>query len=214
MPCCCCPHSNSASRIFGLFARRYRRRFERRGFEASQKQLLSALGAAGFQNSTILEIGCGVGHFNQTMLEQGAASATGIDLAPPMIEEARRWAEERGLSEQSTYIAGDFLEIDHPDRAEVTVLDKVICCYPHADKLVPISASHTTRVYGFTVPKNRWYTRAGAIVGAGLMKILGSDFRPYVHNPDQIDKWLGDLGFELHNQASTFIWLSRVYTKK
>ena len=108
---CCCPHSNSANRFFSLFAGRYRRRFEKKGFEPSQKQLLEGLQQAGYQDAKVLEIGSGVGHLHQTLLEQGAASAVGIDLASRMVGEAQHWAEERKLAGQTDYLEGDFMEI-------------------------------------------------------------------------------------------------------
>ena len=100
MPCCC-PHSRSASKCFSLFARCYRWRFQHRGFEPAQKQLLEGLEQAGYRNKTVLEIGSGVGHLHQTLLECGAKSAVGIDLAPAMIEQARDWARQRGLAERT-----------------------------------------------------------------------------------------------------------------
>jgi len=141
---CCCPHSRSANRFFSFFAGRYRKRFEKKGFEPSQKQLMEGLKQAGYQDAKILEIGSGVGHLHQTMLEQGAASAIGVDLASKMIEEARHWAEDRSLE----YVEGDFMEIsDTLSEADVTVMDKVVCCYPDADGLVHVSLSKTKHVY-------------------------------------------------------------------
>ena len=135
---CCCPHSNSANRFFSFFAGRYRRRFEKKGFEPSQKQLLEGLQQVGYRDCKILEIGSGVGHLHQTLLEQGATSAVGIDLASKMICEAQQWADERRLTDRTAYIEGDFMEIaDTVKEADVTVLDKVVCCYPDAEAWSP-----------------------------------------------------------------------------
>lgn len=211
---CCCPHSNSASRVFSLFARRYRKRFQRRGFEASQQQLLAGLGRAGFVDASVLEIGSGVGHLHQTLLERGAARAVGIDLAPRMIEEAQRWARERGLEERVEYLAGDFMELDDQlPQAEVTVLDKVVCCYPDADGLVHRSLAKTARVYALTYPRERWYVRWAVAAGAVSLRLLGSQFRPYVHPPAQIERWIEEAGFRKHFEASTPVWLTQVYVR-
>ena len=134
---CCCPHSRSANRFFSLFAGRNRKRFEKKGFEPSQKQLMEGLEQAGYQGSKILEIGSRVGYLHQTLLEQGATSAVGVDLASKMIDEARHRAEERSLADRTEYVQGDFMDIaDSLTDADVTVLDKVVCCYPDADGLV------------------------------------------------------------------------------
>jgi magnesium-protoporphyrin O-methyltransferase len=211
---CCCPHSNSANRFFSFFAGRYRKRFEKKGFEPSQKQLLEGLEQAGYQDARILEIGSGVGHLHQTLLEQGANSAVGIDLASKMIEEARRWADERELADRTTYVEGDFMEIaDSVMDADVTVLDKVVCCYPDADGLVHESLARTNRVYALTYPRNRWYVRMVMGMTAWVMKIVRSDFRSYVHDPELIEKWIRGAGFDKIYQNHNLVWLTQVYVK-
>lgn len=211
---CCCPHARSAGRFFSLFARRYRKRFEKKGFEPSQKQLLAGVEQAGFSSATLLEIGSGVGHLHQTLLERGAASAVGIDLAPDMVAEARAWAVERGLDSRTHYLEGDFMELaDRIEAAEVTLLDKVVCCYPDADGLVHRSLEKTRRVYALTYPRNRWFIRLGAAVAAFLLWLIRSDFRPYVHEPALIEAWITAQGFEKRYQNHTFVWLTQVYEK-
>ncbi|NOZ10413.1 MAG: methyltransferase domain-containing protein [Gammaproteobacteria bacterium] len=211
---CCCPHSRSASRFFSFFAGRYRKRFEKKGFEPSQKQLMEGLEQAGYQGLKILEIGSGVGHLHQTLLEQGAKSAVGVDLASKMIDEARLWAKERKLADRTEYVEGDFMEIsDSLSNADVTVLDKVVCCYPDADGLVHATLNKTNRIYALTYPRDRWYVHAMMGVVAWVMKIVGSDFRPYVHDPRLIEKWISGAGFEKQYQNQNLVWLSQVYVK-
>ncbi|MDH5648062.1 MAG: class I SAM-dependent methyltransferase [Gammaproteobacteria bacterium] len=211
---CCCPHARSASRIFSFFARRYRRRFEKKGFEPSQKQLMAGLSEAGFAGKTLLEIGSGVGHLHQTLLEQGAGSAVGVDLAPRMIDEARRWARERQLESRVTYLEGDFINLaDALEPADITVLDKVVCCYPDAEGLVKQSLRKTKGVYALTYPRNRWYVWLGGQAQALIMALIRSDFRAYVHDPEQVERWISAAGFRKVYQATTVIWLTQVYTK-
>lgn len=211
---CCCPHARSASRLFSFAARRYRGRFERRGFERSQQQLLDGLAQAGFRGARVLEIGSGVGHLHQSLLERGAASAVGIDLAPRMIEEARRWAADRGLAGRTRYLEGDFVDLSpEVEPADVVILDKVVCCYPDADGLVHRSLEKTGRIYALTYPRNRWYVRWGAALAAGAMKLMGSDFRPYVHRPDRVEAWVRDSGLRKCHEATTAVWLTQVYVR-
>ncbi|GBE07798.1 Mg-protoporphyrin IX methyl transferase [bacterium BMS3Bbin11] len=211
---CCCPHSNSANRFFSFFAGRYRKRFEKKGFESSQKQLMEGLEQAGYQDATILEIGSGVGYLHQTLLEQGASSAIGVDLASKMIIEARHWAEERQLSDRTEYVEGDFMEINESlPAADITILDKVVCCYPDAVGLVHASLNKTRRVYALTYPRNRWYIRVVMELMALILKIARSDFRSYVHNPELIEKWVTEAGFDKAYQNTNLIWLTQVYVK-
>ena len=211
---CCCPHSKSGGKIFSLFARSYRRRFSKKGFEPSQQQLMAGLKQVGYENADLLEVGSGVGYLHQTLLQQGASSATGIDLAPDMLEEAQNWADEKGLADRVNYLQGDFIELlDQVKPAEVTLLDKVVCCYPHAELLVKHSLEKTKRVYALTYPRKRWFISAAVAISAIFLKLMGSNFRPYVHNPDDIERWVTEAGFNKAFQDQTWIWLSQVYVK-
>lgn len=175
---------------------------------------MQGLSEAGYNNATLLEVGSGVGYLHQTLLEQGAKDAVGIDLAPDMLKEAKDWAIEKGLAERTEYIQGDFIELlDQVEPAEVTILDKVVCCYPHAELLVNSTTAKTKRVYALTYPRQRWFTKLAIEVMAVALKIVRSDFRAYVHNPDDIERWITDAGFKKAYQDQTFIWLTQVYIK-
>jgi SAM-dependent methyltransferase len=209
----CCSHAQSAGRFFSFFARRSRKRYKRKGFEASQKQLIAGLEQAGYRGASVLDIGCGVGHLHQTLLEQGARAAVGIDLAPRMLAEARDWAKQRGLSDHVSYIEGDFMSLDGIDDADIVLLDKVVCCYPNAHGLVEKSLAKTKRIYGLTYPRDRWFVRLGVEVIACLLRLLRSDFRSYVHDPAQIERWITSKGFHKRFEAQTAIWSTQVYEK-
>ncbi len=215
MPACCCPHAVSTGRFFSRFARLYRRRFEKHGFELSQQQLLAGLEQAGFGQARLLEIGSGVGHLHQTLLERGADAAIGVELAPEMIEQARQWAERRGLAGRVSYHEGDFMLLagDLP-MADVTVLDKVVCCYPDAEGLVKASLAKTRRVYALTYPRKRWFVRAGVALLALGLRLLRSDFRPYVHEPAAIRQWIRAAGFMPVYQGWTAVWHTQVYVRR
>ena len=211
---CCCPHSKSGGRLFSFFARSYRRRFSKKGFEPSQVQLMAGLEQAGYQDASLLEVGSGVGYLHQVLLEQGAKNAVGIDLAVDMLKEAESWANEKGLSERTKYIQGDFIELlEQVEAADITILDKVVCCYPHAELLVKSSIAKTKRVYALTYPRNRWFIRIVIEMMAFFLKLSGSDFRAFVHSPESIEKWITQAGFKKVYQEQTFIWLSQIYTK-
>ena len=211
---CCCPHSKSGGKLFSFFARSYRKRFAKKGFEPSQKQLVQGLEQAGYKDATLLEVGSGVGYLHQTLLEQGAKNAVGIDLASDMLGEAQTWADEKSLTDRVQYVQGDFIELlDQVDDADITILDKVVCCYPHAELLINSSTSKTNRVYALTYPRNRWFIRVTIEVMAFFLKLSGSDFRAFVHHPDDIERWISESGFKKTYQNKTFIWLTQVYQK-
>ncbi len=211
----CCTHAASASRLFSFFARSYRRRFSKRGFEKSQRLLIDGLHAQGITNRTILEIGCGVGHLHQSLLEQGAAGATGVDLAPAMIAEAEDWARQRGLSARTSYHVGDFsLLADSLSDSDITLLDKVVCCDPDADRLIHTSLRKTGTLYALIYPRKRWYVKTGILLAAVIMKLLRSAFRPYLHDPRQIEDWISGQGFTRTWDRRTLIWHVQVYRRR
>ncbi len=211
---CCCPHSKSGGRIFSFFAKSYRRRFIKKGFEPSQIQLIKGLEQAECKDASLLEVGSGVGYLHQVLLEQGAKSAVGIDLAPEMLKEAQAWADQKGLTDRVKYLQGDFIELlDQVEVADITILDKVVCCYPHAELLVTSSAAKTRRAYALTYPRKRWFIKLVIEMMAVGLKLIRSDFRAFVHNPDDIERWIIEAGFKKSYQAQTFIWLTQIYTK-
>ena len=211
----CCIHNRDAGRFFGWFARRYRKRFARKGLEPSQKQLVEGITRSGLEGASLLEIGCGVGYLHQRLLRSGAASAVGIDLSAKMIQEARAAAREQGLGERTDYREGDFVELaDAIVPADVVILDKVICCYPDADALVHRSAQKANRVYAFTIPRDRWSVRAAMSVGRAVLALIRCGFRSYVHDPTMVGRWLTDAGFERVFEDRTFVWLTRVYARR
>ena len=211
---CCCPHSKSGGRIFSFFARSYRRRFTKKGFEPSQQQLIKGLEKVGYQETSLLEVGSGVGYLHQVLLQQGAKSAVGIDLAPEMLKEAQTWADEKGLTERVQYIQGDFIDLlNQVDAADITILDKVVCCYPHAELLINSSTAKTNRVYALTYPRDRWFIRIVVEIMAFILKLSGSDFRAFVHDPNDIERWITESGFKKVYQEKTFIWLTQIYQK-
>jgi len=211
----CCVHNRDANRFFGWFARRYRRRFARKGLEPSQKQLVEGLERSGFAGATLLDIGCGVGYLHQYLLRAGAASATGIDLSTKMLDEARAEVREQGLAPRTDYREGDFVELAETIApADIVILDKVICCYPDADALVHRSAVKAARVYAFTIPRDRWTVRFALWFGRVMLGLIRCGFRSYVHDPIAIDRWVTQAGFERVFENRTFVWLTRVYRRE
>jgi len=93
------------------------------------------------------------------------------------------------------------------------LLDKVICCYPDAEGLIRESQAKTRRGYAFTIPRDRWWVRAGGVLTNLVLRLLGSSFRAYVHDPARIDGWLTGAGFRLRYKANTLNWIARVYVR-
>jgi len=210
----CCSQSGSIATFFSAGAKRFRKRYEKKGFERSQKQLLEGLKKAGYAGGTILEIGCGVGSLHQHLLQEGAKSAVGIDLAPKMLEEARAISDSRKLSERTQYIEGDFLDLKSSvGSADVTLLDKVVCCYSDREGLVGASLEKTKHVLGLVYPRRTMLARTVSSLMAFGFWIVRSAFRNYIHDPEAIEAQIVKAGFQKTFQDHTPIWLSQVYVR-
>jgi magnesium-protoporphyrin O-methyltransferase len=138
----------------------------------------------------------------------------GVDLAPKMLAEAKALAIERGLHDRTRYLDGDFIDLyDQIEPVNITLLDKVVCCYPDADTLVNKSLDKTNRIYAVTYPRDRWFVRLGVELTAFLLCLLRSGFRSYVHNPKTIEAWILQRGFVKRFQEQTVCWLTQVYER-
>lgn len=212
---CCCPQAGGIGRCFSRFAKFYRRHYRRRGLEKTQRQMVEGLEAAGIAGASLLEIGCGVGYLHQTLLKQGAARALGVDLSDRMLEQARTLAAEQGLAQRTEYRLGDFVALaPELDAADITLLDKVVCCYPDAESLLSAALDKTRRVCALTYPRAHLLNRIAVTLGAWVMKLARSQFRAYVHDPHMIEVRIVARGFRKSYQNRTPIWLTQVYVRQ
>jgi len=213
-PTCCTAITADTGRCFSRFAGLHRLRHRLFGFERTQRQLLEGLRAAGIAGSELLDIGCGAGYLHRALLRDGATQATGVDLSEGMLAIARAQAEAEGLSGRADYRQGDFTLIaDQLRDADVTILDKVICCYPDWERLVGRSLERTRRVYAFTIPRERALTRLGlGAVRWGLNR-AGCCYQPFIHDPVQVERRVGTSGFRRVYEATTGFWLTQVHAR-
>ncbi len=211
---CCQPATGSTARFFSWFARRSGRHYRKSGLGKAQRQLVSAIQETGIEGTSLLEVGCGVGYLHQTLLKSGAGKALGVDLSEKMISEASALAAEQSLADRTNYVLGDFVTMaaDLP-RADITILDKVVCCYPDAKTLIERSLEKTSKVYALTYPRAHFLNRVMFEVEAFCLKIIRCEFRPFVHDPSSIESWIEAKGFHKRKQEVTWIWLTQVYAR-
>ncbi len=112
-------NTNHAPNPFGdpALAGRYEDWYSREGRRADilEKDLLGKLLHSFPRARSVLEVGCGTGHFTRWMAEKGL-DAVGMDISEPMLNEARRRGGPR-------YLSGDALCLPFMDRSyDVTAL--------------------------------------------------------------------------------------------
>ena len=182
--------------------------------------LVAALEEAGLRGRTVLDVGCGSGDLALATGARGADSATGFDLGPGAIREARSLATERGLSERTHFVVGDGAEIALP-RADVVSLNRVLCCYPHIDALLANTLDAAGSVYGFTAPHDRGAiglaNRVSVSVGNLWYRLRAKKFRgfqAFVHELRAVDQRIRAAGFEPVRSERRGLWDLAVYARR
>lgn len=165
------------------------------------RDLLEALGPARLEGRTVLDLGCGTGDLALAALARGATRATGVDLGPGAIEEARALSRERLVSDRSTFSVGDAATV-HLDPHDVVFLNRVLCCYPHVDALLTNSLPAANHVYAFTAPPS---TGLGGILARAETRLANiwyrarakkfHGFRVHVHDLEMVDSRIREAGF-------------------
>ena len=79
------------------------------------------LAEQGLLTGSVLDAGCGTGEHVLLAAKHGAAEATGVDISPKAIEQARAKAASRGISAQ--FEVGDALNLDLPVSSMTTIID-------------------------------------------------------------------------------------------
>ena len=190
------------------------RRYRRSGPSATTRMLIELLRSEGVVGGSILDVGAGVGAVYHELLADGARDATHVDVSQDYIDAARSEAERRGQAERVRFVRGDFAQIA-PDfvPADVVVLDRVICCYPDAERLISLSADRARRLYGAVHPREAWWMRIALSATNVIHRLSRTTFRVYLHPPATIDATLRRHGLERRGARRTLAWEIVVYAR-
>ncbi len=216
MTSCCSPGGGccGTNAFFTRWSRYYARRYRSGGLEPVQKYLLDGIATQPIAGSTVLDIGCGVGSLHLSLLQRGAATSVGIDLSEGMLKEARKFADKLGLSERTEYINGDFAALASSiPESDITVLDKVVCCYEDLRALVTSSTAKTKLVYALSHPKENMLMRGLFKGHTALARMFGWSFHPFWHNWAEMKSLIHSQGFVLAYTRSTVAWQVLVFRR-
>jgi 2-polyprenyl-3-methyl-5-hydroxy-6-metoxy-1,4-benzoquinol methylase len=216
MSSCCTPGRSccGTNAFFSRWSRFYAKRFRTGGLEPVQKQLLEGVSLESILGSSVLDIGCGVGSLHLTLLRRGAVQSVGVDLSDGMLREAKRLADEHGLATRTTYIAGDFTQLAPSlPESDITLLDKVVCCYDDITSLIRTSTGKTKRMYALSHPRENFLMKGLFVGHATLARIFGWRFHPFWHNWAEMKSLIRSQGFELLYENSTFAWQVLVFRR-
>jgi cyclopropane fatty-acyl-phospholipid synthase-like methyltransferase len=173
------------------------------------------LARVGFDGRTVLEVGCGYGRLLVGALVEGARSATGIELDADAVGKAAARAERAGVADRCSVILADGAEADLAAH-DIVVLDRVICCYDDADRLVDRTVSAAGLAYAFSVPESRGLRgmrNRVAYAIEGVYDALRGNARSYAHDVRRIDRRLRVAGFQLGTSGRQGKWYLAVYLR-
>ncbi len=74
------------------------------------------------EGKTILDIGCGPGHYPISVARVGAKSVVGIDVAENMIEIAKEKAKHYNVDNICEFLVGDFLTYDFNETFDISII--------------------------------------------------------------------------------------------
>jgi magnesium-protoporphyrin O-methyltransferase len=204
----CCAHNQGLRDVFNEDnARAELKEYWKKGLDKHSRRMVEAASARGVTGATVLEVGAGVGGLHAALLQRGAASATDVDASPAYLAAAQQVSEKLGLRGKIEYRHADFAaEAAAVPAADVVVMHRVVCCYPDMPQLVAAAAGHARRALVLSFPRAAWYSRL-FIAGANLwMRLTGSGFRIYVHEPARIAAIARSAGLRLAEQKSSWPW--------
>ncbi|WP_353809882.1 SAM-dependent methyltransferase [Agromyces sp. SYSU T00194] len=210
MDACCDPGATSRyEEIFDTrFAESVARRYRRRGLPRLDRRILAFLDDMGVRGASVLEIGGGVGELQLELLEHGAARAVNLELSGEYEGVARALATEHGLERRITRVVGVDLA-ERPDAVapvDVVVLNRVVCCYPHAVRLLDAAAGRARRAVVFSHPPRTPWTLLRIGTKNLLHRISGKRFRGYLHRPAVMIDALRADGFEIPLRSRGARW--------
>jgi len=211
----CCRGSANDEFFDERFARRELKRYRRRGPPPWTRELLNAIEAASIPvDSTLLDVGGGVGAIHHHLLERGFARATQIDASSALLAAAAEEVERLRHDGRVDLRRGDFhtLAVELPPM-DVVTLDRVVCCDPNFEAMLGQAAAHALRLVAFTYPRPRWIVRVFVNVGNSLRGLFGQTFRAYVHPPAAMAAVLERNGLRRRWAGGTFIWAAEVFER-
>jgi SAM-dependent methyltransferase len=195
-------------------AERDRDRYLRQGADRTTAMLLEMLRPYVSRGSTLLDIGGGIGVIDQELLRAGAGHAVLVDASPAYLGVARHEARRANMLNRMEFVDGDFVpRADSIDAAYIVTLDRVVCCYPDAVRLVGLSAERARQAYGLVLPRNRLLVRLGLRLENLLQRLRRRTYRAYGHPNAMIDELAASAGLAPRSERCTFFWRVVVYDR-
>jgi 2-polyprenyl-3-methyl-5-hydroxy-6-metoxy-1,4-benzoquinol methylase len=99
-------------------------------------------GCVPIEGSSVIDVGCGPGHYSVTLARAGASRVLGLDFAAGMLRIAQEAAKGAGVADRCTFALGDFLTYPIAEKFDFAVvmgfMDYVADPRPVIDRVLAI----------------------------------------------------------------------------
>src|SRR3954447_1941049 len=108
-------YSNHTGLVNGIVNNVFRKSMKLRFMDAVES-------CSPIEGKTVLDVGCGPGHYSITLAKRGAQRAVGIDFAHGMLNIARQHAEQAGVGGRCEFKVADFNTFSSQDAFDYVIV--------------------------------------------------------------------------------------------
>lgn len=212
MPDCCNP-SGYEQLFSSREAQKSLRLYDKNGLNKMAMRMVDYLKRRGLDGHRIIEVGGGIGAVQVELLKAGAASAVNVELSNGYQEVAAQLVLREALEGRVEQRIGDFTEIAKGMEADAVIMNRVICCYPHMERLMNAALAASRKFVAATFPRDRMMFHVYVGLEDLYNRMRGVDFRAYIHPPRAILDTARRAGFDVAFSERDFMWHGVVFEK-
>ena len=196
------------------FADHDARRYLKKGLPARAALLLDLIAQNGpIPGTSSLEGGSGAGALTVELARRGVRQATGLDAMAPAVARAQQLAQETGVGARATFQVADFARLPAQLKADIVILDRVVCCYPDWTSLLHHAALASDHIIALSYPVDVWWARSGVRIMNLSQKLRRRKFRLHMHDPAALHAFLLQRTFSLQQRRHYWFWELAVFVR-
>jgi len=191
------------------------RRYRRRGPGRTTRLLLEGVRGHLPPDTSLLDIGGGIGALHHELLASGVARAWAVEPSAAFLDADEAEARRRGHAGRVEFIHGDIRAAAAAlPSADLVTLDRVVCCDPDYEDLLRLSLGKARRLFAYSYPRDRLAVRAVVATQNALRRARRTGFQVFIHAPDRMTALIRAMGFRAVFQARTLVWKVEVCARE
>lgn len=212
MSSCC---AQATDRFFDKkYALRDLKKYRKKGPDGTTKLLVASLKAYTLDDTTLLDVGGGIGMITHEVLAAGGKAATIVDMSSASLALAKEEAARHGTTDRIAFMHGDMVQqADAVPVVDVVALDRVVCCYPAPIELLDAVLGKCTNLFAISYPRPHAYARFAFWFGNKIWRMTGHSFQTFVHSEALLQHQIRKNGFEEVGSQHTLMWQTALYQR-